>query len=161
MRALSVRQPWTGCIVHLNKRTANRAKRFPPALLGQEIAIHAGLTVDAGVLIEVPAGADFASLFAGTDEWNAWRFRTPKRTPRADPDWPLKLALGAVVGIAKVTGCHSWSWDALCGPEREYTSPSSPGLCSPWVRLGAPWHWELADVRPLPEPVPCKGMLGL
>ena len=32
--------------------------------------------------------------------------------------------------------------------------------CRPW---GEPhvYHWQLDDVRPLPEPVPCKGRLGL
>ena len=46
LRALTVRQPWAACIAHLDKRVENRPKPFPPSLLGEEIAIHAGLAVD-------------------------------------------------------------------------------------------------------------------
>jgi hypothetical protein len=160
LRALTVRQPWGGCIAYLGKNIENRSKPFPPSLLGQDIAIHAGLSVDPNWTGEVPAYADFASLFASNAEWDAWRLASPRRTPRVTAAWPPKLILGAVVAVGKVTGCHPWSWDKLCGPEHEYTSPSTPGLCSPWVRLGAPWHWELDDVRPLATPVPCLGALG-
>lgn len=33
-------------------------------------------------------------------------------------------------------------------------------MCDPWAMSGQ-FHIELADVRPIPEPVPCRGMLGL
>jgi hypothetical protein len=32
--------------------------------------------------------------------------------------------------------------------------------CGPWAVAGQ-FHWRLADRRQLPEPVPCKGRLGL
>lgn len=32
--------------------------------------------------------------------------------------------------------------------------------CDPWAVRGQ-FHWELDDVRPLPDPVPCRGALGL
>lgn len=32
--------------------------------------------------------------------------------------------------------------------------------CGPWAARGQ-YHWRLANVRALPEPVPCKGALGL
>jgi len=34
------------------------------------------------------------------------------------------------------------------------------GECSPWAEAGR-HHWVLSDVRPVAEPVPCKGALGL
>lgn len=34
------------------------------------------------------------------------------------------------------------------------------GSCSPWAFTGC-FHWHLADVRPLPAPVPARGRLGL
>ena len=34
------------------------------------------------------------------------------------------------------------------------------GRCSAWA-AGGQWHWHLANVRPLADPVPCKGALGL
>jgi len=50
----------------------------------------------------------------------------------------------AIVGIATITSCH-WSDDGTC--------------CGPWGFENA-YHWELADVTALPEPVPAKGALG-
>lgn len=54
--------------------------------------------------------------------------------------------LGAVVAVAELRGCH--------GPG------DCPGTCSPWAARGQ-HHWNLYDVRRLPEPVPCRGALGL
>jgi hypothetical protein len=50
----------------------------------------------------------------------------------------------AVVAIATITGCH-WSDDGTC--------------CGPWGVERA-YHWALADVTALPDPVPAKGALG-
>src|ERR1700722_17787396 len=61
---------------------------------------------------------------------------------------------GAVVAVAELTGCHE---PAYCFEAR----PGQSGLqCSPWAHASQ-FHWQLADVRPLAEPVPCRGMLGL
>jgi hypothetical protein len=66
---------------------------------------------------------------------------------------PEDLPLGAVVALAVITGCHlSPDFLGTCGATRPQ--------CSPWAVADA-HHWLLADVRPLPEPVPCKGALGL
>lgn len=51
-------------------------------------------------------------------------------------------ARGAIIGTARITGSHP---DAGC--------------CRPWG-MDQPFHWELADVRPLTAPVPAKGALG-
>lgn len=161
MKALTVRQPWAGCIAHLDKRVENRARRLPGKYVDATVAIHSAAEVDKTEVLSIPAGTKFPSLFANNAEWDAWRFWHLGRKPRDTANWPPKLALGAVVAVARLAGCHHWDWDNLCGPECRDSSPSTPGLCSPWVHLGVPWHWQLADVRPLPEPVPCKGMLGL
>lgn len=161
MRALTLRQPWAGCVAHLGKRTENRSRRLPGKYAGTPIAIHAGAAVEHGRTLFVPPDSGFEGLFATDAEWDAWRFWSLGRKPRDVASWPPKLALSAVVAIATPVGCHAWSWEDLCGPQHEDSSPSTPGLCSPWVRLGVSWHWELADVRPLPEPVPCHpGKLG-
>lgn len=49
---------------------------------------------------------------------------------------------------------------AVVGGVRSHQDADPAALCDPW---GLPnhWHWELADVRPLPRPVPAKGRLGL
>jgi hypothetical protein len=162
IRGLTVRQPWAGCIAWLDKRTENRTRRPPAKHVGTRIAIHAAAQVETGQVLDLPASAStgFASLFASSAQWDAWRFHRMGR-PYNPADWPTKLARGAIVAVATLAGAHPWSWEELCGPTHLYTSPSTPGLCSPWVRLGVPWHWELADVRPLPIPIPCKGALGL
>ncbi|WP_030019324.1 hypothetical protein [Streptomyces monomycini] len=55
-----------------------------------------------------------------------------------------ELVTGAVVGIARITGCHQ---------DREGQPP-----CSPWAHPDA-WHLVLADVTELPLPVPARGQV--
>jgi hypothetical protein len=70
--------------------------------------------------------------------------------PPPGEEWPSGLTdssrLGAVLAVARVRDCH-FTTGGLCG-------------CSPWAVPGQ-FHWTLADVRLLPDPVPCKGALGL
>ncbi|MBQ1118464.1 ASCH domain-containing protein [Streptomyces sp. C3-3] len=42
MRALTIRQPWAGAIVHQTKRVENRTWKLPAAHHGARILIHAG-----------------------------------------------------------------------------------------------------------------------
>lgn len=162
IRALTVRQPWAGCIAHLGKRIENRSRRLPDRFRGAQTAIHAGAAVDRDNLSAPMSGEEWASLFADQAEWDAWRFWQLGRKPRDTANWPLKLALSAVVAVATLAGCHRFDWDAQCGDSGDWSETSRhPGLCSPYVVLGVQWHWELADVRPLLEPVPCRGQRGL
>lgn len=73
------------------------------------------------------------------------------RTPRPSNEVPAELTRGmsvwpdtrsAIVAIATLDSCH---FDAGC--------------CTPWGMSGY-FHWTLADVAALPEPVPAKGALG-
>lgn len=60
---------------------------------------------------------------------------------------------GLIVAVATLAGCHlSPDFGGTCGATRP--------LCSPWA-VRDQYHWLLADVRPVREPVPCKGRLGL
>lgn len=67
------------------------------------------------------------------------------RDPHTTVDGPWPDVRSAILALARITGCHH-SDDGRC--------------CGPWGDKGA-YHWTLADVVPLPEPVPCKGRLGL
>lgn len=67
-----------------------------------------------------------------------------ERDRRAIVYGPNLDVYGAVVAVATVTGCHR-SGDGTC--------------CGPWGEERV-YHWTLADVDALPEPVPAKGMLG-
>ncbi|GGT85485.1 hypothetical protein [Streptomyces coeruleorubidus] len=51
----------------------------------------------------------------------------------------------AVVAVATIAGCHFDNGNQVC--------------CSYWAQPNL-YHWELADVVTLPEPVPAKGALG-
>lgn len=56
--------------------------------------------------------------------------------------------LGAIVAVAELMGiCTSSAEQRGCD-------------CGPWA-IGGQHHWRLANPRPVPEPVPCKGRLGL
>lgn len=55
------------------------------------------------------------------------------------------MNFGAVIALAELTGCHD---------------EGGVARCSPWAVRGQ-YHWNLFDVRPLAEPVPCRGALGL
>jgi len=155
MRALTIKQPWAGCIAHLGKDVENRTWRCPPEFIGAEIAIHAGKEVDYG-LIPAPPGDNWADLFATRAEWDAWRYWHLGRKPRDVANWPPKLALGAVVALATIAGCHVRDPGEGCGNGRY----AYGAICSPWA-YPEQFHWVLANVRPLSEPVPCRGALGL
>lgn len=51
---------------------------------------------------------------------------------------------GHVLAVVELVGCHR-----------------AEGRCCGRWGFADCWHWELADVRPLPVPVPAKGQLGL
>jgi len=53
---------------------------------------------------------------------------------------------GAIIGTVEVVGCHS-------GVDCAWS-------CSVWA-LPDHHHWVLANPKPLSEPIPCKGALGL
>lgn len=69
-------------------------------------------------------------------------------TDRAALDsWPDTRR--AIIAAVTLTGCHLAHHD-------DNGSPCCPVWGEPEV-----YHWTLDDVTPLPEPVPCKGQLGL
>lgn len=67
------------------------------------------------------------------------------------------MHLGAVLAVATVAECHH-SEDCML-PASVVPACGRTG-CSPWAARGQ-YHWVLADVRPLPEPVACNGKLNL
>jgi hypothetical protein len=62
----------------------------------------------------------------------------------ADAPPPARLAFGAAVGVAELIGCI----------RVEDHDPADPWAFGPWC-------WLLRDPRPLAEPVPMRGSLGL
>jgi hypothetical protein len=130
LRALTVRQPWAGAIMWFGKTVENRTRRtgYRGPLL-----IHAGL--------HAPEWHDFLIV---------------RDTALGVPvNWDdARRTLGAILGLATVTGCHHADDCATDGK-----SPRERH-CSPWAQPGQ-FHIEMSDPRPLREPVPCRGALGL
>lgn len=50
----------------------------------------------------------------------------------------------AIIAVAELVDVHA----------------AADGCCAPWGEPNV-YHWQLADVTALPEPVPCNGRLGL
>ena len=133
IRALSVRQPWAWAIAVGGKAVENRTRgtRYRGLL-----AIHASKNVyredlDNPLILMAIAAHGFV-----IDEG-------PSST-------------GAVVAVAEVAG---WPLLGRVHAARERHLPGVRAGCSPWAVRGQ-FHIELANVRPLPEPVPCRGMPG-
>ena len=73
--------------------------------------------------------------------WEVFEEETPPRD---------QLPAGALVAVVDVVGCIDG--------ENEDAAPHELAE-SPWFT--GPYGWVLENVRKLPEPVPCKGALGL
>jgi hypothetical protein len=131
MRCLTIKQPWAWAILH-GKLVENRT--WTTSYRGA-ITIHAGKRWD-------PAGQESPLVRS------AWRAagNTANLTNR-HPD----IVLGAVVAVAELVD--------VCSAQMRSFIPSMCG-CGPWAAHGQ-YHWRLDNVRPLAEPVACRGALGL
>lgn len=146
---LTVRNPWAFGISHGGKPVENR---------GREMKYRGLLWLHAGARSRWdPAGADSPLI------QTAWT-----RYVRVIPGWPglpatditlgrrtTLMSFGAVTALVEVRGCHWWEECRSVG----IFAPEGT-MCSPWAVPGQ-WHITLANVRPLPEPVSCRGALGL
>ncbi|GAA4762464.1 ASCH domain-containing protein [Microbacterium gilvum] len=131
MRIITVRQPWAHAIVHGGKDVENRARNIAGNYRGP-VAIHAALQRDDRGWVEFGAYALTNTMHHGQPE-----------------------ALGAIIGVVDLVDVHRPLWDDSCGEPGE-------GVCSPWAETtGWPYHLVLANPRPLAEPLPFKGALGL
>jgi hypothetical protein len=132
---LSVQQPYAGAIASGLKDVENRAWRT---------------TYQPGGLIAVHASAR-PEWLAPEEAWLAAGV-APYRPGMRRADWEAFLPLGAIVAVATFRGCHR-------DEDFPMYRPNAP-RCSRWA-VPCAWHWVLEQARPLPEPVPHKGRLGL
>ena len=133
--ALTLRQPWAWAIAYGSKGIENRGRRMN---YRGPVWLHAGARSRWD-----PAGED-SPLVRG-----AW-----VDCARSRPDArellnrrTSSMDFGAVIALVTITGCHHWT--------------DCRGTCSPWAAEGC-FHIELGEhVTCLPQPVPCRGALGL
>lgn len=134
MKALTVKQPSAWAIAHGGKPIENRPRLTRHR---SELAIHAGVAWDA--------------RWAASQVYRAaWR---RSGAPGEMQEFGLVLPTACVIAVVDIVGCHQ------AGPVDRLDG--TVGLCcEPWGVPG--WHWEIGNVRPLLDPVPCeRGWLGL
>lgn len=150
MKCLTLAQPWAQLVCLGAKKIETRSWRTD---YRGPLAIHAAKTFPEWCR-ELIATEPFASALFGAS-------RLPgKPTMFEALRFALDLPLGAVVATCRLVGCcpitRNAQWQTIVDgqritlPEREF-GDYEPG------RYG----WLLADVRPLPEPIPARGALGL
>ncbi|PWJ02171.1 hypothetical protein DKG34_40115 [Streptomyces sp. NWU49] len=115
IRGISVKQPHAACLLAGAKTIENRPRAW--SWRGW-VLLHAGKAIDRPAL-RVPLIA---------------------RTIRG-----RELTTGAVIGVARLTGCHQ--------------DPDGSPPCTEWAQPGA-WHLEVSDVQALALPIPAPGQLG-
>lgn len=142
MKALTLWRPWPVAIFHLPaevaKRVENRSWKPPASLIGQRIAIHAGKTWDDdGYEMLEPIWVELG----------------------IKPDLDLVRQTG-LIGTALLSGvAQEVGLSAIALTAGRWPSAGHSETVQEW--WAGPYGWLLDDVRPLPEPIPCKGRQGL
>lgn len=131
MIALTVRQPWAFSIAALGKTIENRVWNTPHRGL---LAVHAGAAWDGD--------------------------RAARRVFELSGALVVKTDMSAIVAVVELVDVHH-STSCIRSPRERHLHPDGGFTCSPWAvgvgEVNGMWHWELAKVRRLAEPVPCKG----
>jgi hypothetical protein len=139
MKALSLTQPWASLVAIGAKQIETRSWRTEHR---GRIAIHAakGFPCSCRALCGQPPFVDHLQQDA------RFMFDGGMLVYKAG------LPLGAIVAIAYIVGCRAThEVSGHLSDEEEMFGDYGPDR----------WAWLLSDVRRLPEPIPCKGALGL
>lgn len=142
MRILTVRQPWAWAIIHGGKDVENRPRNIAGGYRGP-IALHAGKTFDDSAWDHHVLGPMLDNALRRGDE--------------------IEFTPGAVIGVVDLVGVHKvieTDGRAHCEPVRPPQQDAVSGACSSWAQREA-HHLVLANPRPLAEPIPYTGALGL
>jgi hypothetical protein len=133
IRAVTLWPEWAWAISALDKRVENR-EWHPGWKLpaGSRIAIHAGK--------HIGGRAGRYALEEGLDGVQIM-YQRAHGVVMSDEAGLIACPKSAIVCVATIAG---------------YDQDERTGWDVPDA-----WHWRLSDVRALPEPIPCKGALGL
>lgn len=139
MRVLTVRDPWAWAIIRGGKAVENRTRNIAGDYRGP-VAIHVSKS-PACRIGESVTGADvtftrdISGYLARSDRF-AWPYRLPW--------WD-----GHVIGVVDLWAVHRDTGGGCCTRDG-----------APWGERDV-WHLCLTDPRPLTEPIPATGRLGL
>jgi ASCH domain. len=136
MNAISLYQPWASWIAEGIKTVETRTHDRFRSLVGQRIAIHAGLKTD-------PIAWLTARLFL-----------TNQKREAAFKIWTGNFPTGAIVCTAYVSG---FSWIGQDGGVRKRCEGEALIDCHDTERCGL---W-LEGIHKLEKPIPCKGRQGI
>lgn len=163
--AMSVRQPWAQMIAEAAALTAlgvapklveNRSRKIAGKHIGEDVAIHAGLTWCQTGAADPRVRKVWARFSAAIDVYEPNPLLAAHGDRRTGFVGGLRPGMwierGAVVAVARLAGCHPAGPCVLDG-------------CHPWgesTHSGKPaWHIELAEVQRLRKPVPARGSLAV
>lgn len=140
MRILTVRRRWAEAIIFAGKDVENRVRNIAGGYRGP-VAIHCATHIDT------------------LAEWEEFREDHPEAhrklhqiTREGRPS-----SIGKIIGVVDLVDVHDGRSESLhsSGGELIATQP-----CSVWAQADV-HHLVLANPRPLAEPIPYKGALGL
>lgn len=170
MKAISLTQPWATLIAIGAKAIETRSWRTE---YRGPLAIHAakGLGPVGGQrgLQGLCSTEPFCSVLnAAMKAWD-----TPPKSLREMVERPF-MPLGAIVAVCDLISCEETDPDGWPGPGRYSFGNRSNSDCRFVLEWPVPepersfgdyspgrFMWLLANVRPLPKPIPAKGALGL
>lgn len=156
MRILTVRQPWAWAIIHGGKDIENRVRNIVGDYRGP-VAIHVAIAKAAFQRSETtphhekPLGA---------------MMRANRDIVAEGETWPWYENRGAIIGVVDLTDVHVCRSSVRALQVPACFDPITPvgEVCSPWAQFEPGreiYHLELANPRPLAEPIPYRGALGL
>ena len=130
--ALTLWRPWTACFTALPEHAAKRHEnRSWGTSYRGPVFLHAGQRWDSTAL--QVARRIVRQFDDGLD--------VDRLLPAGPAAYPTGVV--AVADLVAVCSLSRWSASHRCD-------------CGPWAFPGQ-WHWRFANVRALPEPVPCRG----
>jgi hypothetical protein len=150
MKGITLTQPWAA-LVAIGAKTIE-TRRWQTSYRGP-LAIHAakGWTAGDRELVENPYGVPLCAPFVAA-------LRPAGYTQASE------LPRGAIVAVVRLFGC-AFTSNLFPGWRRDYYGGKFWELTDQERAFGdyspGRYAWLLADVQRLPEPVPCKGALGL
>lgn len=154
--ALTLTQPWAGLVAAGIKPLENRTRKIAPRrLFGKRFAIHASKTIDTSV---------YETIYRLAPELYGHTFTEAPGELSNDALWyKLSRVTGAIIGTAvlKHELCGWSKADILAhraALEQQFEILIGPG--KHWRWMFGPQVYVLADIKPLRDPVPCRGMQG-